>query len=215
MDLIQRLDNVQICLLQNGLTIPTYIRGVLTVPGSDITFREALLFDAEGICSDLSRHSTSDSVFSWAFEIVKTKLCQEVVAVTQKKSGLHFNAAKTTSEYLEGSFIQTAAQKIKETTPYLWTLVNALLDANPACRRAMPPSESQIMEELAAQTEGDLDEIGGAGEASSSEEDEEDEEDRGTNTKEVKAKKRCIRVASRNVALLLIVCHLPTIQLCS
>ena len=208
MDLIQRLDNVQICLQQNGFTIPTYIRGVLTTPSSDITFRETLLFDAEGICSDLSRHSTSDSVFSWAFEIVKTKLCQEVVALTQQKSGLHFNASKTTSEYLEGSFIQIAAQKIKETVPYLWTLVNGLLDANPARRQAMPSSESQIMEELAAQTEGDLGEIGGAGEAPGS------EEDGGTtgNTKEVKAKKRRIRAASLNVALLLIVCHLPTIQ---
>ena len=89
MDLIQHLENVRTCLQQNGLTIPTYIQGVLTVPSSDPTFREALLFHVEGICSDLSRHSTSDSVFTWAFEIVKTKLCQEVVALTQQKSGLH------------------------------------------------------------------------------------------------------------------------------
>ena len=109
MDLIQHLENVQTCLQQNGLTIPTYIQGVLTVPSSDPTFHEALLFHAEGICSDLSRHSMSDSVFTWAFEIVKTKLCQEVIALTQQKSGLHFNTSKTTSEYLEGSFMQTAA----------------------------------------------------------------------------------------------------------
>ena len=134
MDLIQRLENVRTCLQQNGLTIPTYIQGVLTVPSSDPTFREALLFHVEGICSDLSRHSTSDSVFTWAFEIVKTKLWQEVIALTQQKSGLHFNASKTTSEYLEGLFMQMAARKIKETVPYLWTLVNALLDANPAHR---------------------------------------------------------------------------------
>ena len=122
MDLIQHLDNVHNCLRENDLTIPMYIRGVLTVPTSDITFRENLLFNAEGICSDLSRHSTSGSVFLWAFEIVKTKLCQEVVSLTHQKMGLHFNASKTTSEYLEGSFIQTAAQKIKETALYLWTL---------------------------------------------------------------------------------------------
>jgi hypothetical protein len=71
------------------------------------------------------------------------------------------------------------------------------------------------MEELAAQTEGDLGEIGGAGEACSSEDDEEDKENGGTNTKEIKAKKRHIQAASRNAALLLIVCHLPTIQLYS
>ena len=62
--------------------------------------------------------------------------------------GLYFNASKTTSEYLEGSFMQTAAQNIKETAPYLWTLVNVLLDANPAHRQAMLPShsDSQTME---------------------------------------------------------------------
>ena len=49
MDLIQCLDNVQICLQQNGFTIPTYIQGVLTVPSSDITFHEALLFDTEAM----------------------------------------------------------------------------------------------------------------------------------------------------------------------
>jgi hypothetical protein len=79
----------------------------------------------------------------------------------------------------------------------------------------MPSSESQMMEELAGQTEGDLGEIGGAGEAPSSKEDEDNEEDRGTNTKEAKAKKRRIRAASLNAALLLIVRHLPTIQFCS
>ena len=57
----------------------------------------------------------------------------------------------------------------------------------------MPPSESQIMEELAAQTEGDLGEIGGEDEAGNSDE---DEEDMGANPNEVKAKKRCIRAAS-------------------
>ena len=90
------------------------------------------VFEAEAICSDLLRHSTSDSVFLWAFATVKNKLCQAVVALTHPWCRLHFNASKTTSEYLEGSFIQTAAQKIEETAPYLWSLVTGLLDANPA-----------------------------------------------------------------------------------
>ena len=208
MDFIQRLENVHMCLLENGLTIPMYIRGALLVPSSDSTLRENLLSHAGDICSDLSRHDTSESVFLWAFEIVNSKLCREVVSLTHQKMGLHFNASKTTSEYLEGSFMQTAAQKIKENAPYLWTLVNALLDANPARRRASHagPSETQTMEQLAAQTEGDLGEIGGEGELESEVEDEED-----TSTAEAKAKKRRIRAASRNAALLLIVCRLPTI----
>ena len=87
---------------------------------------------------------------------------------------------KTTSEYLEGSFIQTAAQKIEETAPYLWFLVTGILDANPARQHAMPQSESQIINELAAQTEGDLGEIGGEEDDISPDEDEDDTE---SNTK--------------------------------
>ena len=65
----------------------------------------------------------------------------------------------------------------------------------------MPPSESQIVEELAAQTEDDLGEIG----EDEAENSDEDEEDMGANPNEVKVKKRRIQVASRNKALLLIV----------
>ena len=91
---------------------------------------------------------------------------------------------------------------------------NALLDANPARRRAMlpshGPSESQTMEQLATtQTERDLGETGGEGEPDSGDE---DEEDTNTTDSEVKAKKRHIRAGSRNAALLLIVCYLPTIH---
>ena len=83
----------------------------------------------------------------------------------------------------------------------MWTLINALLDANPVRQQAMPPSESQIVEELAAQTEGDLGEIG----EDEAENSDEDEEDMGANPNEVKVKKHRIRAASQNKALLLIV----------
>ena len=49
----------------------------------------------------------------------------------------------------------------------------------------MPPSESQIVEELAAQTEGDLGEIG----EDEAENSDEDKEDMGANPNEVKVKK--------------------------
>ena len=177
---------------ENGFTIPTFLRTILVIQHTDhASLCETLLFEAEAICSDLLRHSTSDSVFSWAFATVKNKLCQEVVALTHPRCRLHFNASKTTSEYLEGSFIQTAAQKIEKTAPYLWSLVTGLLDANPARRHAMPQSESRIIDELAAQTEGDLGEIGGEEDDISPDEDEDNTEY--TNTK---AKKHHIRAAS-------------------
>ena len=63
---------------------------------------------------------------------MKSKLCQELVALMDSDSGLHFNASRTSSDYLEGSFMQIAAQKIKHSAPFLWDLVYNLLDANPS-----------------------------------------------------------------------------------
>ena len=97
-DLIQRIHNVQVSLSENGFTIPTFLHSLLIIQHADhAPLRETLLFEAEAICSDLLRHSTSDSVFSWAFATVKNKLCQEVVALTHPRCRLHFNASKTTS----------------------------------------------------------------------------------------------------------------------
>jgi hypothetical protein len=87
------------------------------------------------ICSDLLAYSQTGAIFLWAFETVKGKLCQELVALTDSDRH-HFNASKTLSEYLEGSFMQIAAQKIKHSAPYyLWDLVYGMLDANPSHRR--------------------------------------------------------------------------------
>ena len=52
----------------------------------------------------------------------------------------------------------------------------------------MPPSESQIPEELAAQTEGDLGEIS----EDEAENSDEDKEDMGANPNKLKVKKHCI-----------------------
>ena len=83
MDLIQCIHNVQVSLSENGFTIPTFLHTILVIQHANhAPLRETLLFEAEAICSDLLRHSTSDSVFLWAFATVKNRLCQEVVALT-------------------------------------------------------------------------------------------------------------------------------------
>ena len=83
MDLIQRIHNVQVSLSENGFTIPTFLHTILVMQHADhAPLCEALPFEAEAICSDLLRHSTSDFVFLWAFATVNNKLCQEVAALT-------------------------------------------------------------------------------------------------------------------------------------
>jgi hypothetical protein len=100
--------------------------------------------------------------------------------------------------------MQIAAQKIKHSAPYLWDLVYSMLDANPSRRRAMVHNlnDAEIMEGLAAVEEGDLGEIGGDNEMDMMEDNENIED---ADKPEVKAKKRHIRAASRNAALLVIV----------
>ncbi|KAF8233553.1 hypothetical protein L208DRAFT_1377220 [Tricholoma matsutake] len=143
------------------------------------------------------------AIFSWAFETVKGKLCQELVALADSDNRLHFNASKTLLDYLKGSFMQIAAQKIKHSAPYLWDLVYSMLDANPSCRRAMVHNlnDAEIMEGLAAVEEGDLGEIGGNDEMDMMEDNENIED---ADKPEVKAKKRNIKAALWNAALLVI-----------
>jgi hypothetical protein len=53
--------------------------------------------------------ATPEAVFDWSFKIVQEKLCSAVVGLSAESNGLHFTIAKATSQYLEGSFMQTAA----------------------------------------------------------------------------------------------------------
>jgi hypothetical protein len=104
----------------------------------------------------------SDAISSWAFDIVKKKLCGEVTELAWKENGLHFNASSTTAEYLESSFMVNASQKMKKVSPDLWNLLYGLLDVNPLCQHTMPmKNDAEIIEDLAADAEGDLGEIGG------------------------------------------------------
>ncbi|KII91005.1 hypothetical protein PLICRDRAFT_64202, partial [Plicaturopsis crispa FD-325 SS-3] len=70
--------------------------------------RNDLTIHATDICDDLHDRfqPTRSPVFSWALGIASKAFRQDVVELTGAKHGLHFNAGKATSEYLEGSFIQ-------------------------------------------------------------------------------------------------------------
>ena len=205
MDLPCRLDNVITCLQDNNFTIPTLIQSVLeSSSNSHHACQESLLFWATDICTDLSQAVESDAISSWAFDIVKKKLCGEVTKLAWKENGLHFNTSNTTANYLEGSFMVNASQKIKKVSPDLWNLLYGLLDANPLRQCTMPTkNDAEIIEGLAADAEGDLGEIGGDDDTNMNED---LEDDMPGDDQQSKAKKCRIRAAARNSALLTIVC---------
>jgi hypothetical protein len=91
--------------------------------------------------------------------VVKRALCEEITKLSQEANGLHFKASKATSEYLEGSFIQSTAIKMKMTAPSLWDLVLALLNANPSRRRLI--KENSTKKDMPLDQERDLGEFGG------------------------------------------------------
>jgi hypothetical protein len=212
MDLPHRLDNVITCLRDNNFTIPTLIRSVLeSSSNSHYACQESLLFGATDICSDLFRaleSKDSKTISSWVFDVVTKKLCREVTELARKENGLHFNASNTTAEYLEGSFMVNASQKIKKVAPDLWVLLYDLLDANPLRRRTMPTkNDAEIIEGLAADAEGDLGEIGEDVRDDDTNMNEDLEDDVPGDEQQSRAKKRRIRAATRNSALLTIVCE--------
>jgi hypothetical protein len=75
----------------------------------DCPARQAFLQDVSRLCAHLQM-AAPEAVFDWSFKIVQEKLCSAVVGlVSAESNGLHFTIAKATSQYLEESFMQTAA----------------------------------------------------------------------------------------------------------
>jgi hypothetical protein len=95
-------------------------------------FKEALVSKAE-----------NDSVYTWAFTLIKTKLAEEIVGLSGRQHGLHFNASKATFTYLDGSFMEKATEKMSAVAPWTWSLIGKLLDANDKRRRVAPSATDE------------------------------------------------------------------------
>lgn len=70
-----------------------------------------------------------NDVFDWAFSLVACRLQKEVVVLSQRQNGLHFNVTQAESAFMDNSFMQQAAQKMQAISPHLWRLIQRLLDA--------------------------------------------------------------------------------------
>src|SRR5277367_3187856 len=118
--------------------------------------------------TDKSLYGTfTKDALPWAFKAIKTELCQEVCQLSQRSHGFHFNNAKATANFLEGSFMGKAAEEMCLEAPFLWKMVNDLLDASPRKRRVEHKksmgitAEDEALHRIGNLDEGDLGEIGG------------------------------------------------------
>jgi hypothetical protein len=208
MSLTSRLSKVMQCLQDNGLSISTFVSGILE--SSHVEHQDAkisLTSNASQLCTLLNANEDSHpSVFSWAIALVCTALCQEVAELSLQQHGLHFRATSVTVEQLETLLMDQLAMKIKMVAPHLWNLMMALLDSRDNCRRKMP-SPSAVGSQMAGvveQQEMDLGGFGGDNIGLTGLGDD-DSDDQSEEAFERRPKKCQHRAAKRNEALLVVV----------
>ena len=142
MNLDERLMNIGAVLEDNGFTLATYLSEVLARPNHPP--RESVILNATPICQAMYSIERT-AVFSWAWSVVEDLLVNEICLLSQKGSGLHFNASQCTSKHLDGSFMRDTGWKIREKGPNIWCLVTRLLDANADLRRRIRPTELDVL----------------------------------------------------------------------
>ncbi|KAG1782883.1 hypothetical protein EV702DRAFT_931159, partial [Suillus placidus] len=106
----------------NNLTILTFLEGVLSsCEHEHSAAQEHIIRDAEIMCESLYQHpKTQPHILSWAMVTVRTQLCNEIKELTHKCHGLHFRATSTTSEQLEGTFMNFISEKVKSVVLGRW-----------------------------------------------------------------------------------------------
>jgi hypothetical protein len=73
--------------------------------------------------------STREEVLSWTKCVTAEIYCKELTALTDDET-LHFNARRATASRLEEFSIGKLAQKMETHSPFLWSLLDSLLEAN-------------------------------------------------------------------------------------
>ena len=115
----KRLDNVSLSFQDNGLTVGSYIHHFTHSSEHTATCQAAqksLQIDhAVSICGDLANYlPTRPSVILWTIKTAKQLFRKHVSELTQEQHGLHFHASKTSSSYLEGSFMEESEDKQRQ-----------------------------------------------------------------------------------------------------
>lgn len=147
-------DAVLASLQQQNLSIPVFLDSVL----HDGHHRNTGLCmlksdDVTHILGSMHTYHAKET-FSWAFDLVATKLRKELSLLSQCQHGLHFNVKHAESSYLDGLFMQEAAAKMKVNAPQLWNLMHECLDA----QRVKEPKEEVEAKERGTQSRGNPDE---------------------------------------------------------
>jgi len=94
------------------------------------------------ILEALLSYGSHKTVVSWAIEQSCTLFKHEVIRASNVESGLHFNASNACIDDILSFDLAQIAQIFKDTAPYLWGVIQTLLDANRMARRRKVPVQA-------------------------------------------------------------------------
>ena len=94
------------------------------------------------ILEALLSYGSCKTIVSWAIEQLCTLFKHEVVRVSNVESRLHFNASNACIDDILSLDLVQIAQIFKDTAPYLWGVIQTLLDANRMAHRRKVPVQA-------------------------------------------------------------------------
>lgn len=80
---------------------------------------------------DWMLRNVTSSTSRWACGIAKATYMQQILALTDRESGLHFNAATATAAQVAAFSLDDVAARMRRLTPDVWSLLDGLLAADP------------------------------------------------------------------------------------
>ncbi|KAG2046241.1 hypothetical protein BDR06DRAFT_899551, partial [Suillus hirtellus] len=126
---MSRLTTVLHALHDNQISIVDLIKTILKRPEPQFkNIHQQMTKDTQKICTNLYNDPLSrKDMLNWATSTVCMAAQDELHALARKQHGLHFSVTMATSEQLEGTFMQSIADKMRSVAPTSWLLVISLL----------------------------------------------------------------------------------------
>jgi hypothetical protein len=106
--------------------------------------------NVDRILNNFARNpSCSPKAIHWAHETMMRTYSEQIRALVQKSTGLHFSAKHATTQKLKEFDILTISEQMKTLAPDLWALLSALLQADLSANTAREVKREQRAAERA------------------------------------------------------------------
>ena len=134
---LPKVKNILNAFEDSEITVYDFLHGLLSTNiFEDHPVTLSIIEDLESILDTMkSAVSTSDQTEQWIFRKAEKGYQAQVLRLTEKESGSHFQANKITDAQLTETKIKDMSRQMDHYAPDLWRLVANLLAADPATSR--------------------------------------------------------------------------------